>query len=32
MHMYLDFMSEMALFTCGLIVIKSDVGVLTYTV
>ena len=29
MHMYLNLMSEMALFTCSLIVVNSDVGVLT---
>ena len=30
MHMYLDFISEMALLACSFIVVKSDVGVMTY--
>ena len=29
MHIYLDFMSEMALLTCYFIVVKYNVGVLT---
>ena len=28
-HMYLDLMSEMAMFTCSFIVVKSDMGVLS---
>ena len=31
MHMYLDLTSEMALLTWSFMVVKSDVGVLTYT-
>ena len=30
MHMYLDLMSKMLLLTCIFMVVKSDVGVLTY--
>ena len=30
MHMYLDLMSEMALFTCSFIVVNSDVVVMNY--
>ena len=30
MHMYLALMSEMALFTCSLVVVKYDLGILTY--
>ena len=30
MHMYLDLTSEMALLTWSFMVVKSDVGVLTY--
>ena len=30
MRMYLDLMYDMALLTCSLMEVKSDVGVLTY--